>query len=195
MIYVRQSMWETNSSTMNQIIISPEHARYYYGPNEVILHTKLPYTEGDIVNSAAEKINIIWCLLLEIECNWRYQTDEDWDDEECPYIYSHESYSSEILEKLSKNLPQMKEMFNNVITKRDIQLYRETTEMWNDCLDHFGLQGFTGSFLELFESEDTLDRFIFNHQSFFIFGVEGYYENTFGDYDIKLKEGFISIMI
>ena len=157
MIHVRQSQWETNSSTMNQIII--HSGDRLYGGDTIILHTNLPYKEGDMVNNTAEKVCIVYSMILEIMYEYEHASEEEKHDEKFICIHNGQYFM---------------DMLMSVLKKYNCKLFRDTSEYWNDELfelDNFGLSGISESVLKLFENEETLANFLFDNQSWFVFGI------------------------
>ena len=66
-------------------------------------------------------------------------------------------------------------MLIDVLTAHRIVAMIDTSPHWNvdsDELDNFGMEGITNNaFVELFNDQETLDRFIFNPDSWFTFGI------------------------
>lgn len=183
MIYTRQSMWETNSSTMNQIIIGSYNNEDQIF-NKIIFHTWLPYKGGDMINNSMEKANIIYCLIKEIE-----------------YAKNHESLKEIEKNPESYDYEKMIKMLIDVLAAHNIEAMIDTSPHWNVDpyeLDNFGIEGITdNNFIKLFENQEILDRFIFNNDSWFTFGIINIppHQGKIGYTSTLIPEGAIEIHI
>lgn len=146
----RWGVWETNSSTMNQIAIrinDNEFTEDY--PKGIFLNSTIDSSEARMVRNVTEKIQILWEWCNKIDGESTYNADKSW--------FETNIFRRNLLE---------------VLKKHNIELYLLPLDKGSLDLGIVGLSGVNDCALKLFSNKDLLEKFIFDKNSCFTWGIE-----------------------
>lgn len=145
MFYVRENQFETNSSSMNQIIIHDPDGESI--ENKVIhINTDYPCDMGMMITDTETKAKILYSAIKELEIG----------------DYQNHNEDTEV-------------MMKNLITSLKLHGYEVYIDACYDTMDGgeiFGMEGNIGTLDKILTNIELLNKFLYDDKSAFYFGIE-----------------------
>ncbi len=191
MINIRYGMWETNSSTVNQLVI-------HRGKFKPVTCTHLILKRKDVSGVGCEsftdiesKAQLIYGMAEDIR-EEKKSTDQYLkrysitDPKMCYYAAKEKPR----LDKISRRALSVEKMLFKVLEKHGVIYSIEKTKSDSWPGELFGMSGSFDIKDKIFSSEDSIERFLFDENSGFTFGEENIFmrDDKFGYTDKTLDE-------
>ena len=155
----RWEVWETNSSTNNQIAIYNMQQEYIFDYDEVLEFKELPediYCSRKTYFDFETKANILYSMIRQIEYEGK-----------CATKY-HDAYNAELFREKSELFRQK---FFEVLDDFEIKYDESKHEGKDSECDIFGMSGIC-DMTSFFTDTHALEAFLFDPRSGFTFGEE-----------------------
>lgn len=190
MISIRHEMWETNSSTVNQLVI--HKGKYKPVPcKNLILRRNDVSGSGQSFTDIESKAMLIYGMAEDIrEEKKRNDNFIKRFINTNPKMCFYASNDKARLDKISRRALKVEKMLLNVLEKHGVTYSIEKTKTDYWTCELFGMSGSFDLKDKIFSSEELIERFLFDEKSGFTFGEENIFmrENKFGYTDKTLEE-------